>query len=923
MSEEFKTIPNPYIVGNPIKNANMFYGRQDEFEFAKSKIKSGDKSYVIVYCGERRSGKTSILFQILSGQLGDTFLPVLIDMQTMAGLHNDSDFLAEISQEICRTLDHRSIDIHDYDFGVLTASPYKTFEALLDKILTVFPGKHLILLIDEYEMMEEKFEDGSLSRDVVSFFSGLLESERRLSFIFTGSRHLEQRTNVEYWRVLFGKSLYRRISFLSNADAERLITEPVKGTVQFDSKSLEAIYRLTAGQPFYTQVVCQNLIDHLNEHQKYCVDEADIEVVTEGILQNPLPQMIYIWNSLNDLEKLAVAVLAELQPKTDQFVPVSKIVKFIKQKDRGFPIVAAELQRALANLYERELVSRKSDNHRIRIELIGKWVRREFSFWKIIHDLRPQSGDITDSVLTRRSPIVKFGFVVAPIAIIGLAIWLFMQPSQNANDASATAELVPAQQEAQPLDTQVERREAELSREKMQTSKKLLAGLSTLDVRSESYQSAAEREKAADSAFASGNYSGASALFEAASGFYDLAAQQAPTVRDPVQNAPLQPEVDTEAQTLADDARDTLVRSKTAAQLAKADKYAQADFQSGLTFVTFEATGNIERDGGDFVKAKSYYEAATKHFDRAGAASAEMAEAISEARNRIRQIETNIHLPQAVQVYKLGERAESQGDISQALDYYETAHKLYADRLQFIDNMNFVPIRGGTFTMGHDGGRPDEQPAHNVSVGDFHISKFEVTNAQYAAFLNSESVGAQQVDAWIDLSQSDSHIEQTGNTFRAAPGFGEHPVVYVTWDGAEAFCKWAGGRLPSEAQWEYACRGGSATAYYFGEDKRQLSSHSWFGQPTSQAVGQKQPNAFGLHDMLGNVWEWCSDWYDPKYYAKGDAESPMGPMQGTSRVLRGGAFNSNDEQCRVSTRSPLAPFDRYNSVGFRMVRDAK
>jgi AAA+ ATPase superfamily predicted ATPase len=116
MLEAFTNIPNPYIVGNPIKNTEMFYGRQDEFEFAKSKIQSGDKSYVIVYCGERRSGKTSILFQILMGKLGEKFLPVLIDMQTMAGLNDDNDFFAEIAQEICRTLKNPRLDMRDFDF---------------------------------------------------------------------------------------------------------------------------------------------------------------------------------------------------------------------------------------------------------------------------------------------------------------------------------------------------------------------------------------------------------------------------------------------------------------------------------------------------------------------------------------------------------------------------------------------------------------------------------------------------------------------------------------------------------------------------------------------------------------------------------------------------------------------------------------
>ena len=190
---DFTPIPNPYIVGNPIKSSDMFYGRQEEFEFIKRKIQTGDKIYLMVWCGERRSGKTSILFQILSGQLGEGFLPVLIDMQTMAGLKDDGDFLAEVAMEICRTLNDSRIDYRDFDFHAPAVSPFKTFKILLDKILEIFPDKHMVLLIDEYEMIEQKFDDGSLSLEIIPFLAGLLESEHRLSFIFTGSRHLEQR----------------------------------------------------------------------------------------------------------------------------------------------------------------------------------------------------------------------------------------------------------------------------------------------------------------------------------------------------------------------------------------------------------------------------------------------------------------------------------------------------------------------------------------------------------------------------------------------------------------------------------------------------------------------------------------------------------------------------------------------------------
>ena len=124
-----------------------------------------------------------------------------------------------------------------------------------------------LLMLDEYELIETKMDDGVLRPDLITFFASLLEAHPRLSFIFTGSRHLEGRKR-EYWSILIGKSLYRRISFLSEQDALRLIMEPVQDLVVYPRGIPERIVRLTAGQPFYTQVMCQNMIDRLNEVER-------------------------------------------------------------------------------------------------------------------------------------------------------------------------------------------------------------------------------------------------------------------------------------------------------------------------------------------------------------------------------------------------------------------------------------------------------------------------------------------------------------------------------------------------------------------------------------------------------------------------------------------------------------------------------
>jgi formylglycine-generating enzyme required for sulfatase activity len=140
------------------------------------------------------------------------------------------------------------------------------------------------------------------------------------------------------------------------------------------------------------------------------------------------------------------------------------------------------------------------------------------------------------------------------------------------------------------------------------------------------------------------------------------------------------------------------------------------------------------------------------------------------------------------------------------------------------------------------------------------------------------------------------------------------PIVNISWDDAQAYCAWAGGRLPTEAEWEYAARAGSTTARY-GDLGAIARYHDNSGEST-KPVAQKQPNAWELYEMEGNVWEWVQDWYDRNYYGQSPATDPQGPSSGLSRVLRGGSWVSNG---RVSFRYALEPGSHYNDSAFRCV----
>jgi len=241
--------------------------------------------------------------------------------------------------------------------------------------------------------------------------------------------------------------------------------------------------------------------------------------------------------------------------------------------------------------------------------------------------------------------------------------------------------------------------------------------------------------------------------------------------------------------------------------------------------------------------------------------------------------------------------------------------------------MKLVSIPKGTFQMGSppsEEGSSNNERQHEVTLTqDYYLGAFEVTQAQYEIVMGnnpSNFQGDKVADRNPEVGQAAEDIDSSN-----------HPVEKVSWKDAMEFCqrlsalpeeKNAGRvyRLPTEAEWEYACRAGSKTAYSFGENSTSLGEHAWCGSSsdsTTHPVGQKQPNAWGLYDMHGNVWEWCKDRYGD--YPYGGVTDPTGPPSGSDRVFRGGGWSSIAEICRSAYRNYLEPGDRVEYLGFRVV----
>ncbi len=302
----------------------------------------------------------------------------------------------------------------------------------------------------------------------------------------------------------------------------------------------------------------------------------------------------------------------------------------------------------------------------------------------------------------------------------------------------------------------------------------------------------------------------------------------------------------------------------------------------------------------------------------------------------------------------IGERFLTARDMIDALSFKQEIKEIKEIKEEehsksSVLNPAMILIPAGSFNMGCDIDFSGEKPVHTVELSSFYFGKYPVTNEAFCAFLNSEGNQIEDNVNWVNIVSTKWCGILGGprpGSFRVSQGYRNRPVVSVTWYGAVSYCNWLsvqsgyepcygprnnrgkdpsiwlsgkGYRLPTEAEWEYACRAGTDTQYYWGDNID--GAYCWYQANSSgnhHDVGLKLPNSFGLYDMSGNVSEWCNDWYGP--YPDTSVKNPSGHPSGQARVPRGGSYCSGAFYCRSSSRSCSWPSALCNSLGFRLAR---
>lgn len=271
---------------------------------------------------------------------------------------------------------------------------------------------------------------------------------------------------------------------------------------------------------------------------------------------------------------------------------------------------------------------------------------------------------------------------------------------------------------------------------------------------------------------------------------------------------------------------------------------------------------------------------------------------------------------------------------------------------------DMVLVPAGSFAMGDNAGLDDEKPVHTVTISKpFYLGQYEVTVQQFRQFIEAsgyatdaeKGTGFRGAFGWNRDTMDFKMNEEYSWHSTGFDQLDSHPVVNVSWNDATAFCTWLSRRdgktyrLPTEAEWEYACRAGTTTAYSHGDDPEgtanvgnvadaafatqfpELESaiKANDGYAYTSPVGSFSPNPFGLYDMHGNVWEWCADWFDVEYYATSSASDPGGPATGEERVYRGGGWFNCARGFRSASRSGDLPENRHLTLGFRVASEAE
>ncbi|MBI1879833.1 MAG: PD40 domain-containing protein [Chloroflexi bacterium] len=472
MSNDNETlIINPYIAGSPVKDAAMFFGREDVYAWLRQHLRGAYQHNAIVLYGERRSGKTSVLYQ-MKDKLGDPhYIPVLLDLQGM-GLEGIDGFLWEVARKIVLAL--RGVEgVPVLDRPVrqdFEKNPRQQFEEVfLPPVLATLGARSLLLMFDEANRLAEKVEAGDLPSDIFDYLRALIQQTSRVNFLFSLGNRLE--ANSRGSSQLFNLAVYRKISFLEQDFVEDLVTRPIANYYTYTRPAIERIYQLTSGQAYYTQLLCHNLFTRWAKDKPAQLSVADVEAVLPDVIEQGTPNFQFVWEDSAPEERAILAALADRVPQYKAGVMRRNLDRALHQA-KLYP-ASGDVVAGLRQLFERDVIN-DQEPYNFRVALMRQWISK----FRRLEWVREELGDVAKQwekleeqrraqAPTPREQARRWaGPVLAVVAMVLIlfSLWLSQSSTAQVEEARAMATTAAAQLEVTraAINKQLEEKQAAL-----------------------------------------------------------------------------------------------------------------------------------------------------------------------------------------------------------------------------------------------------------------------------------------------------------------------------------------------------------------------------------------------------------------------------------------------------------------------------
>lgn len=384
---DFRPIANPYSPGTPLrKTSGLFFGRENLFNFIAEEAGRLAQQRVLILIGQRRTGKTSLLLR-LGQHLPASIVPVYIDCQSLGIVPGIKAFFDDLALLIADELETRGLTVPTSDADHINGNPAHWFQhRFIPEVRRQLPaGTTLLLVFDEFEALESLVNDNILPPNLFPYLRHLMQHSEGLGFVFVGSRRLEEMT-VDYWHVLFNIALYKEIGFLEPESAIRLITEPVAPNIVYDDLAVDKVLRMTAGHPYFLQLVCYALIKRANDQGVGYITISDVNAAVEEMLRLGTSHFGFLWERSTTNERLLLMAIAHLIPRDTPFRPTDLAHAL---EPLNIHLNPQEVTSALHRLVEREIMQEIAEGpttlYALRIGLVGLWVEQNKSLSRL-HD---------------------------------------------------------------------------------------------------------------------------------------------------------------------------------------------------------------------------------------------------------------------------------------------------------------------------------------------------------------------------------------------------------------------------------------------------------------------------------------------------------------------------------------------------------